>query len=470
MMKDERRSLTVWQGKEEESQLVMTRKFLQGKFLDSLRLYVRGGTGGMGFPKYGGVGGKGGSVYVMAKEEGDLKSVSKKHSSKRVLAGHGGHSHKNRVLGCPGEDQYVEVPLGVTIIDEHGRVLGRFVKPEVIRDKSIDELKLMFPCIEKEQSDDDFEIGVKTRKTSKKLNLKTSNYLTDNKTCLFEASISAMQSTKDGLKHYNYQCHTVPFTKDFIKKGRGAHKLYLARLEEEKRIEAEWKKQKQEDKDKIKKQSDLDKTGSSILVAPGGPGGGPTNNFCGVKGQGHSVTLDLKLIADIGLVGFPNAGKSSLLKAISNAKPKVASYPFTTIRPNIGVLQYSDYRQITMADLPGLIEGAHANIGMGHKFLKHVERTKMLLLIVDIGGFQLSPRHTPRSCLETVLLLNKELELYKEDLLEKPAVLVINKMDLEGADEKLRAIQSHLKDLAGIDDTFDTVAIAVFNVIETHRA
>nr|CAD7578803.1 unnamed protein product [Timema californicum] len=280
---------------------IMTRKFLQGKFLDSLRLYVRGGTGGMGLPKYGGVGGKGGSVYVMAKEEGDLKSVSKKHSSKRVLAGHGGHSHKNRVLGCPGEDQYVEVPLGVTIIDEHGRVLG-----------------------------------------------------------------------------------------------------------------------------------DLDKTGSSILVAPGGPGGGPTNNFCGVKGQGHSVTLDLKLIADIGLVGFPNAGKSSLLKAISNAKPK-----------------YPDYRQITMADLPGLIEGAHANIGMGHKFLKHVERTKMLLLIVDIGGFQLSPHHTPRSCLETVLLLNKELELYKEDLLEKPAVLVVNKMDSEGADEKLRAIQSHLKDLAG---------------------
>nr|CAD7202630.1 unnamed protein product [Timema douglasi] len=317
----------------------MTRKFLQGKFLDSLRLYVRGGTGGMGLPKYGGVGGKGGSVYVMAKEEGDLKSVSKKHSSKRVLAGHGGHSHKNRVLGCPGEDQYVEVPLGVTIIDEHGRVLG-----------------------------------------------------------------------------------------------------------------------------------DLDKTGSSILVAPGGPGGGPTNNFCGVKGQGHSVTLDLKLIADIGLVGFPNAGKSSFLKAISNAKPKVASYPFTTIRPNIGVLQYPDYRQITMADLPGLIEGAHANIGMGHKFLKHVERTKMLLLIVDIGGFQLSPRHTPRSCLETVLLLNKELELYKEDLLEKPAVLVVNKMDSEGADEKLRAIQSHLKDLAGTDVTFDTVVIAVINVIETRRA
>nr|CAD7604186.1 unnamed protein product [Timema genevievae] len=316
----------------------MSRKFLQGKFLDSLRLYVRGGTGGMGFPKYGGVGGKGGSVYVLAKEEGDLKSVSKEHSSKRVLAGHGSNSHKNRVLGCPGEDRYVEVPLGVTIIDEHGRVLG-----------------------------------------------------------------------------------------------------------------------------------DLDKTGSSILVAPGGPGGGPTNNFCGVKGQGHSVTLDLKLIADIGLVGFPNAGKSSLLKAISNAKPKVASYPFTTIRPNIGVLQYPDYRQITMADLPGLIEGAHANIGMGHKFLKHVERTKMLLLIVDIGGFQLSPRHTPRSCLETVLLLNKELELYKEDLLEKPAVLVVNKMDSEGADEKLRAIQSHLKDLAGIDDTFDTVVIVVINVIKTHR-
>lgn len=110
-------------------------------------------------------------------------------------------------------------------------------------------------------------------------------------------------------------------------------------------------------------------------------------------------------------------------------------FPVTTIRPQIGMLEYKDLRQITIADLPGLIEGAHANFGMGHKFLKHIERTRLLLLMVDIFGFQLSPQHKARNFIENIFALNKELEMYDESILDKPAVLLVNKMDLDGAVE-----------------------------------
>ncbi|ODM95445.1 GTP-binding protein 10 [Orchesella cincta] len=194
------------------------------------------------------------------------------------------------------------------------------------------------------------------------------------------------------------------------------------------------------------KLGEINKHGEKVVVAKGGVGGSPANGYSAEPGQKHNVTLDLKLIADVGFVGFPNAGKSTLLKALSRASPKIASYPFTTVRPNIGVIEYPDYRQISLADLPGLIEGAHANIGMGHKFLKHVERTKVLLFVVDIHGFQLSPQFPKRSALETIVLLNRELELYKEELTEKAAILVLNKSDLPGSYEKICLIKDTLND------------------------
>ncbi|XP_064105533.1 GTP-binding protein 10 homolog [Macrobrachium nipponense] len=152
---------------------------------------------------------------------------------------------------------------------------------------------------------------------------------------------------------------------------------------------------------------ETNKIGDKILVAKGGAGGSPANQFNGQHGQALNLTLELKLIADIGLVGFPNAGKSTLLKAISRAKPKIASYPFTTIRPNIGIVEYPDKRQISIADLPGLVEGSWANMGMGHKFLRHVERTNLLLYIVDINGFKMGPQYPHRTPIENVILLNK---------------------------------------------------------------
>ena len=152
---------------------------------------------------------------------------------------------------------------------------------------------------------------------------------------------------------------------------------------------------------------DLVKEDDSVLVARGGPGGSRHTQYCGLRGQARSVKLDLKLIADVGFVGFPNAGKSTLLKAISRASPKIASYPFTTLEPKIGVVEFPDLRRMKLADLPGLIEGASDNLGMGHKFLKHVERCSLLLFIVDINGFQFKVDTQHRSAAETVKLLSK---------------------------------------------------------------
>lgn len=177
-------------------------------------------------------------------------------------------------------------------------------------------------------------------------------------------------------------------------------------------------------------------------------GGNPSNQFISQRGQEKRIKIDLKLIADVGLVGYPNAGKSSFLKAISRANPKIASYKFTTIQPQIGVVEFEDYRQITIADLPGLIEGAHRNIGMGHEFLRHVERCSVLVFIVDIFGFQLSVNHQWRNCLENVYALNKELELYDKTLLSKPAVLLLNKMDLVDSIEEVQKFKNAFENLA----------------------
>uniref|UniRef100_A0A8C9Q2I9 GTP-binding protein 10 n=1 Tax=Spermophilus dauricus TaxID=99837 RepID=A0A8C9Q2I9_SPEDA len=167
-----------------------------------------------------------------------------------------------------------------------------------------------------------------------------------------------------------------------------------------------------------------------ILIAEGGIGGKFLTNFLPLKGQKRIIHLDLKLIADVGLVGFPNAGKSSLLSQISHAKPAIADYAFTTLKPELGKIMYNDFKQVSVADLPGLIEGAHMNRGMGHKFLKHIERTRQLLFVVDISGFQLSSQTQYRTAFETIILLTKELELYNEELQKKPALLAVNKMDL----------------------------------------
>uniref|UniRef100_A0A9J8ATV3 GTP-binding protein 10 n=1 Tax=Cyprinus carpio carpio TaxID=630221 RepID=A0A9J8ATV3_CYPCA len=249
-----------------------------GNFVDNIRLYVRGGSGGMGLPRLGGLGGNGGDIWVVAKKDTTLKQIKDKYPNKRFTAGVGSNSSIHALRGAKGEDSQVFAPVGISVTTDDGRILG-----------------------------------------------------------------------------------------------------------------------------------ELNCEGDKLLVAKGGHGGSLHSGFLPSKGQTRQIRLDLKLIADLGLVGFPNAGKSSLLTALSHAKPRIASYPFTTLRPEIGKVMYDDHRQ------------------------------------VDICGFQLSSNTPFRSAFETVLLLNKELELYKEELLGKPAILVINKMDLPEAQGLLRELEAHLE-------------------------
>ncbi|XP_034030705.1 GTP-binding protein 10 [Thalassophryne amazonica] len=285
-----------------------------GNFIDNLRLFVRGGTGGSGLPRLGGEGGRGGDVWVMSSKDVTLSRIKSKYPQKRFIAENGANSSVCALKGDKGKDQEILAPVGITVTTDDGRVIG-----------------------------------------------------------------------------------------------------------------------------------DLNSEGDRVLVAKGGRGGSSYTAFLPSKGQAKHIRLDLKLIADLGMVGFPNAGKSSLLTALSNATPKIASYAFTTLRPEIGKMMYEDHKQIAVADLPGLIEGAHINKGMGHKFLKHVERTKQLLFVVDVCGFQLASTTPFRSAFEAVQLLTKELELYKEELMTKTALLVVNKMDLPDAEEKLEKLKEQLQ-------------------------
>ncbi|MFA4993029.1 MAG: GTPase ObgE [Candidatus Omnitrophota bacterium] len=180
---------------------------------------------------------------------------------------------------------------------------------------------------------------------------------------------------------------------------------------------------------------DLSQDGQEVIIAKGGKGGignchreEPTP---GEPGEERTVVLDLKLLADVGVVGFPNAGKSTLIAAISNARPKIAAYPFTTMGPVLGVVE-ATHRKFVVADLPGLIEGASEGRGLGDKFLKHLERTSVLIHLVDMAGFE------GRDPVDDYRKINLELKNYSKDIYKKPQVVCANKMDIAGSDENLK--------------------------------
>lgn len=207
--------------------------------------------------------------------------------------------------------------------------------------------------------------------------------------------------------------------------------------------------------------ADLATPGERVQVAKGGLGGWGNAHFAtatnraprktqpGLPGEERELRLHLKLLADVGLVGFPNAGKSTLISRISAARPKIADYPFTTLTPNLGVVRLSDDRTFVVADVPGLIEGAHQGHGLGHRFLSHLERTKVLVHVVDVSS------STGRDTVEDFEVISRELELFPgrdasgERLADKPVIVAANKIDALDDPDRLERLERHLQS-AGI--------------------
>jgi len=210
---------------------------------------------------------------------------------------------------------------------------------------------------------------------------------------------------------------------------------------------------------------DFTDSGQEFVVLKGGRGGKGNYHFRsathrtprfaqpGEPGQTRNLKLELKLLADVGIIGLPNAGKSTLISAMSSATPKIGSYPFTTLTPNLGVVQTDWGDPFVMADIPGLIAGAHRGAGLGIQFLKHIERTRILIHLIDASA--ILPEH-PLDDYETI---NNELTQYDQSLAQKPQILVLNKLDLPGAEENAKIFQS------AIDKTGDA---GVFSVSAMH--
>lgn len=242
--------------------------------------------------------------------------------------------------------------------------------------------------------------------------------------------------------------------------------------------------------DEIVPVADLTVDGQRVLIAQGGLGGhgnaayatstnrAPRKTQPGLPGEEKDLRLHLKLLADVGLVGFPNAGKSTMIARISAARPKIAEYPFTTLTPNLGVVGLSGERTFVVADVPGLIEGAHTGHGLGHRFLSHLERTKVLVHLVDISSM------TGRDAVSDFDVITRELELFPgrdasgERLADKPVIAVANKLDALDEPERLEQLRAHLQRLgiplyavsAATGEGIDTLLEAVWQEVAAARA
>jgi len=230
--------------------------------------------------------------------------------------------------------------------------------------------------------------------------------------------------------------------------------------------------------------ADLVKPNEPVLIAKGGRGGRGNAKFAtstrqvpkfaeqGDDGEELNLSLELKLIADVGLIGFPNAGKSTILSMMTAAKPKIANYQFTTLTPNLGVVKLDNGKDFVLADIPGLIEGAHKGIGLGHEFLRHIERTKVLIHVVDCGQVD------GRDCVEDFKIINEELEKYNIKLIKKAQIVVGNKMDIPGSEENYNRLKEATDALgyelmevsaatnSGLKNVFNRVSEILDNVVE----
>jgi GTP-binding protein len=366
-------------------------------FIDEIKIYAQAGHGGKGAVAFhreayitkggpsGGNGGRGGSVILQA--DHDLNNLIQQYYVPRLIALPGEGGMGKGMDGHAGKDLIVKVPCGTLVW----------------------QLKDTTPPIEKKMRRDDDE--EEDEEQSENMMLGTST----GKRPLFRTS-----------------------------QGKSALEIDLSKEPED-----------AETPDGIENKgtlvADLTTHGQQFILCKGGRGGLGNRNFAtarhqtprfaqpGEPGTEGEFLLELRIMAEIGLVGYPNAGKSTLLTAISRARPKIAAYPFTTLTPQVGILEYADWKRLTVCDVPGLIEGAHNNVGLGHEFLRHIERCKIIVLLLDMAG---TDNRKPWDDYKQLL---KELELYDPALLEKNRLVVANKMDEAVAEENLKQFKKKIK-------------------------
>jgi GTP-binding protein len=385
-------------------------------FVDEIKISARAGHGGRGCVAFhreafvpkggpsGGNGGRGGSVILQA--DHDLNNLIAQYYQSRLLAPDGEHGLGKGMDGHAGKDLVVKVPCGTLVWRIAGG--GRPVETEDSEDEP-SSLHSAAPGDEDDSGKD-----------------------------------KPMFPTSTGKRPlFRHAGSNAAVEIDLSKEGAGENPAGSSPPGE--------------------LIADLTEHGQQFVLCKGGRGGLGNRNFAtaarqtprfaqpGEPGEEGVFLFELRIMAEVGLVGYPNAGKSTLLTAISKARPKVAPYPFTTLHPQIGIVEYADWHRLTVCDVPGLIEGAHQNVGLGHEFLRHIERCKVLVLLLDMAG---TDNRAPWDDYKQLL---SELKLYDPALLEKPRLVVANKMDEAAAEKNLKQFKKKIKkvSLLPISAAFD---------------
>lgn len=365
-------------------------------FIDQIKVFARAGHGGKGCVAFlreayrpkggpsGGNGGRGGSVILQA--DHDLNNLNNQFFQPRLIAEKGQGGLGKGMDGIAGKDLIVKVPCGTLV----WRLASKSPAPEAE------------PGQEDDEDQDDESPG---------------NPL-------------MLSTGQRPLIRHSGRAQGMEF--DLSKEPEEAANAVS-------------------DPEKGELVADLTEHGQQFVLCKGGRGGLGNRNFAtatrqtprfaqpGEPGDEGDYLLELRIMADVGIIGYPNAGKSTLLTAISKARPKIAAYPFTTLTPQVGIVEYPDWKRLTVCDVPGLIEGAHVNVGLGHAFLRHLRRCQILVVLLDMAG---TDNRAPWDDYKQLL---KELELYDPALMDVPRYVVANKMDEPSAEANLKAFKRKLR-------------------------